>query len=57
MSWLLDDAPLTSILLTRLRYLGDIVMSTVLVRALKEGDPELARPERSARYRREVWRR
>lgn len=41
MSWSLNGKPLGSVLLTRLRYLGDIVMSTVLIEALKRGDPEL----------------
>ena len=41
MSWALDSKPIRSVLLTRLRYLGDIVMSTVLVEVLRQGDPEL----------------
>lgn len=41
MSWALNGSPLGSVLLTRLRYLGDIVMSTVLIEALKRGDPDL----------------
>ncbi|MEN8007390.1 MAG: glycosyltransferase family 9 protein [Candidatus Krumholzibacteriota bacterium] len=41
MSWELDGKPIRSVLLTRLRYLGDIVMSTVLVEALRRGDPDL----------------
>ncbi len=41
MSWLLDGRPLRRILLTRLRYLGDIAMSTALIGALRAGDPEL----------------
>jgi len=42
MSWELDGRPLTRILVTRLRYLGDIAMSTVVLAALRRGDPELA---------------
>ena len=41
MSWYLDGKPIKSVLVTRLRYLGDIVMSTVVVQALKAGDPDL----------------
>lgn len=41
MSWSLNGKPLGAVLLTRLRYLGDIVMSTVLIEALKRGDPDL----------------
>ena len=41
MSWMLDGRPIGSVLLTRLRYLGDIVMSTVLVEVLRRGDPDL----------------
>ena len=41
MSWLLDGQPLRSILVTRLRYLGDVVMSTVVLEALKAGAPQL----------------
>lgn len=41
MSWTLEGRPVRSVLLTRLRYLGDIVMSTVLVDVLRRGDPEL----------------
>ncbi len=41
MSWALNGKPIGSVLLTRLRYLGDIVMSTVLIEALKRGDPDL----------------
>jgi len=40
-TWLLDDKPLQSVLVTRLRYLGDVVMSTVVLRALRDGDPDL----------------
>jgi ADP-heptose:LPS heptosyltransferase len=40
-SWSLNGKPLGSVLLTRLRYLGDIVMSTVMIEALKRGDPDL----------------
>ena len=41
MSWVLDGRPIRSVLLTRLRYLGDIVMSTVLIEVLRRGDPDL----------------
>lgn len=41
MSWSLDGRPLRKILITRLRYLGDIVMATAVVDLLKRGDPEL----------------
>lgn len=41
MSWTLDGRPLRSVLVARLRYLGDIVMSTVVPAALRRGDPEL----------------
>ncbi len=41
MTWTLDDRPLRSVLATRLRYLGDIAMSTVVLRVLRDGDPGL----------------
>ncbi len=41
MSWRLGDRPLRRILVTRLRYLGDVVMSTVVIEALRSGDPRL----------------
>lgn len=41
MTWTLEGKPLRSILVSRLRYLGDVVMSTVVLEALKEGDPGL----------------
>ncbi len=41
MTWALDGIPLHSILVTRLRYLGDVVMSTVVPEILKLGDPSL----------------
>ena len=41
MSWALNGKPVRSVLLTRLRYLGDVVMSTVLVETLLRGDPDL----------------
>lgn len=41
MSWVLDGQPLSRVLVTRLRYLGDIVMSTVVLQALRRGDPGL----------------
>jgi len=40
-TWQLADRPLRSILLTRLRYLGDVVMSTILLEALRAGDPHV----------------
>lgn len=42
MSWTLDGRPVRRVLVTRLRYLGDVVMSTVVVDVLKRGDPSLA---------------
>ncbi len=41
MTWLLDGKALSSILVTRLRYLGDVVMSTVVLDVLKQGDPNV----------------
>ncbi len=41
MSWSLGGIPLSSVLISRLRYLGDVVMSTVLLEALRLGDPQL----------------
>ncbi len=41
MTWTLDGRPLRRVLVTRLRYLGDVVMSTVVADVLKAGDPEL----------------
>jgi len=41
MSWTLDGNPLRSVLISRLRYLGDIVMSSVVPAALKHGDPKV----------------
>lgn len=41
MTWLLDNRPLERVLVTRLRYLGDVVMATVVVDALRRGDPGL----------------
>lgn len=41
MSWSLDGYVLKSILVTRLRYLGDIVMSTTVLEVLRDGDPHL----------------
>jgi ADP-heptose:LPS heptosyltransferase len=41
MSWELDGRPLRRILVTRLRYLGDLAMSTVALAALRRGDPDL----------------
>lgn len=41
MTWRLGDRQVRRILVTRLRYLGDIVMTTVVLDALKEGAPDL----------------
>ena len=41
MSWSLDGRPLRRVLVTRLRYLGDIAMSTVVPAVLRRGDPDL----------------
>jgi ADP-heptose:LPS heptosyltransferase len=41
MSWRLGDEPVSRVLVTRLRYLGDVVMSTVVLDALRAGDPGL----------------
>jgi heptosyltransferase-1 len=41
MTWLIDGEPIESLLLTRLRYLGDVVMSTTLCEVLRAGDPDL----------------
>lgn len=41
MSWLLDNRPLRRVLVTRLRYLGDVVMASVVADALRRGDPDL----------------
>jgi len=41
MSWELAGRPLRRVLGTRLRYLGDIAMSTVVLAALRRGDPGL----------------
>jgi ADP-heptose:LPS heptosyltransferase len=40
-TWLLDNRPLERVLVTRLRYLGDVVMATVVVDALRRGDPDV----------------
>ena len=39
MSWLLAGRPLRRVLISRLRYLGDVVMSTVVAEVLRRGDP------------------
>ncbi len=41
MTWLVNQKPIRSILLTRLRYLGDVTMSTPLFAALLAGDSDL----------------
>ncbi len=41
MSWVLDGRPLRRVLVTRLRYLGDVVMSSLVADLLKAGDPRL----------------
>lgn len=41
MTWLVDGRPVRRALVTRLRYLGDVVMSTVVIDALRRGDAAL----------------
>ena len=41
MTWLIDGLPVGSALVSRQRYLGDIVMATVVLEALRRGDPGL----------------
>lgn len=41
MTWLVEGRPLRRVLVSRLRYLGDVVMSTVVLEALRVGDPQL----------------
>jgi heptosyltransferase III len=41
LSWYLNGKPVNKVLVSRLRYMGDIVISTVLVDILKLGDPDL----------------
>lgn len=41
MSWALEGKPIHSVLVTRLRYLGDIVMSTVVLEVLRRGDSQV----------------
>ncbi len=41
MSWFIEGRPVNSILVSRLRYLGDVVMATPLLEVLRCGDPEL----------------
>lgn len=41
MTWSLSGRHLSSVLVTRLRYLGDIAMTTVVLEVLRRGDPEL----------------
>ncbi len=41
MSWMLEGRALDSILISRLRYLGDVVMATPLLEVLRRGDPGL----------------
>jgi ADP-heptose:LPS heptosyltransferase len=40
-SWSLDGRPLGAILVSRLRFLGDVAMSTVVLEVLRRGDPDL----------------
>jgi ADP-heptose:LPS heptosyltransferase len=40
-NWQLDGRPLRRILVTRLRYLGDVAMTTVVLAVLRRGDPEV----------------
>ncbi len=41
MTWLIDGKRIRSVLVSRQRYLGDIVMSTVVLEALRRGDSEM----------------
>ncbi len=41
MSWQLEGRTLRSILISRLRYLGDVVMATPLLEVLRRGDPDV----------------
>ncbi|MCP4800264.1 MAG: glycosyltransferase family 9 protein [bacterium] len=41
MSWYLNGKPVKKVLVSRLRYMGDIVISTVLLDILKQGDSDL----------------
>lgn len=41
MTWVLEGRKLESVLVTRLRYLGDVVMATVVLQALRLGDADL----------------
>jgi len=41
LSWYLNGKLVKRVLVSRLRYMGDIVISTVLVDILKLGDPDL----------------
>lgn len=41
MSWRLGNEPVKRVLVTRLRYLGDVIMTTVVLDALHAGDPGL----------------
>jgi len=41
MSWELAGRRLERVLISRLRYLGDVAMSTVVLEALRRGDPDL----------------
>jgi len=41
MSWLLAGRRMERVLVTRLRYLGDVVMATLVADVLKLGDPDL----------------
>lgn len=41
MTWSLEGRPLRSVLISRLRYLGDVVMTTPLMQVLRHGDTSL----------------
>jgi len=41
MSWRLGNKPVKRVLVTRLRYLGDVIMTTVVLDVLQAGDPNL----------------
>ncbi len=41
MTWSLEGRPLRAVLVSRLRYLGDVVMTTPVLEVLRRGDPDL----------------
>jgi len=50
MSWELAGRRLERVLISRLRYLGDVAMSTVVLEALRRGDPEVISARRPTRH-------